>query len=190
MEAKRLMTAEVFARLPSGRGTRYELVDGEPRKMAAAGFLHGMTVSQTNLVLGVFVAPRDLGALVGGETGFRVQHEPDVVFAPDVAFVARDRLPPPSEQSGFLPLAPDFVVEVVSPFDRRREVRAKAADWLRYGTRLVWLLDPATRAAEVWRAEHPVDLRHSGEEIDAEPILPGFRCFVGDLFPKNPIGGS
>lgn len=190
MEAKRLMTAEEFAALPTGRGTRYELVEGKVREMAAAGFLHGMTVSQTNVVLGVFVAPRDLGALVGAETGFRVQHDPDVVYAPDVAFVAGDRLPPPSEQAGFLPLAPDFVVEVVSPSDRRREVRAKVADWLRYGTRVVWVLNPTSRAAEAWRADGPVEIRRSDEEIDAEPVLPGFRCFVRDLFPKNLEGGS
>lgn len=190
MEAKRLMTAEEFAALPTGRGVRYELVDGVPREMAAAGFLHGMTVAQTNGVLWVFVAPRDLGAVVGAGTGFCVRHDPDVVFAPDVAFVARDRLPPPSEQAGFLPLAPDFVVEVVSPSDRRRDVRAKVAAWLRYGTRIVWVLNPPSRTAEVWRVGHPVELRRSEEEIDAEPVLPGFRCFVRDLFPKNLVGGS
>ena len=53
-----------------------------------------------------------------------------------MAFVRADRLPPADEQQGFLRLAPDLVVEVVSPTDRMTAVLAKAMMWLDAGVRL------------------------------------------------------
>jgi Uma2 family endonuclease len=185
VETKRVMTAEEFARLPSGRGETYELIHGELRTMTAAGFLHRRTVMQAGGVIWSFVEPRGLGGLVGAETGFKTERNPDHVRAPDIAFVARDRIPPPELQAGFLELAPDFAVEVVSPFDTWSELRAKVADWLAHGTKVVWVLDPPTRTSEIWRIDGRIDRRAGDDEMDAEPVLPGFRCRVSDLFPRD-----
>jgi len=93
LETKNLMTAEELARLPSGEGKRYELVNGELRTMAAAGFNHGEISGCIFSVLYAYAQPRHLGRLCTNETGFVLRRQPDHVRAPDVAFVVHDRLP-------------------------------------------------------------------------------------------------
>src|SRR5206468_4287427 len=68
------------------------------------------------------------------------------------AFVRRERLPS-SVPVGFPELAPDLVVEVLSPDDRPGETLAKVGDWLEAGARLVWVIDPQGRNARVYRAD-------------------------------------
>lgn len=183
VETRRLVTADELAELPTGRGKVYELVDGELRTMAAGGFEHGLTIGRTTGILWGFISPRELGGLCGAETGFRVRRDPDTVRAPDVAFIARDRMPALGRHVSYEELVPDFVVEVVSLTDRWSELRAKVTDWLRYGCKIVWVLDPVSRTAEVWHAGGRIERRGPDDEIDAEPVLPGFSCRVGDLFP-------
>jgi Uma2 family endonuclease len=190
VETKRAMTAEQLARLPSGRGERYELIHGELRTMTAAGFLHGQVVSEAHGIIWSFIKPRKLGGLVGAETGFKLERHPDHVRAPDIGFVARERLPALRQRSGFLELAPDFAVEVVSPNDTWSELREKVADWLAHGTKVVWVLDPPTRTAEIWRTDGRIDRRAGDDEMDAEPVLPGFRCRVSELFPVDLAEGA
>jgi Uma2 family endonuclease len=114
-------------------------------------------------------------------TGFVLNRGPDTVRAPDVAFVARSRLST-APSWGFPELAPDLVVEVVSPWDRASEVSAKAAMWLDAGVRLVWVVDPQARLATV---PHPGGqdsvLREDGT-LDGEDVLPGFRLPLASVF--------
>jgi Uma2 family endonuclease len=70
-------------------------------------------------------------------SGFKLTANPDTVRAPDLAFISHARLPEP-EPVGYPALAPDLVVEILSPSDRPGEVLGKVADWLSAGTRLVW----------------------------------------------------
>ena len=72
----------------------------------------------------------------------RSHRGPDTVRAPDVAFVAAERLGTGEIPTGFLEMAPDLVVEVVSPSDSANAVQAKVDDWLGAGTWLVWVVDP------------------------------------------------
>ena len=79
------------------------------------------------------------GQLDATETGFTLTRGPDTVRAPDIAFVSRARLPDPGPL-GFPGLAPNLVVEVLSPDDRPAEVLAKVADRLSAGCQLVWVM--------------------------------------------------
>src|SRR5207245_800698 len=85
------------------------------------------------LRLGAHVRAAALGR-VYAEAGFKLASDPDTVRGPDIAFISRGRLPDP-EPAGFPDLAPDLVVEVLSPGDRPGEVLAKVADWLSAGRR-------------------------------------------------------
>jgi Uma2 family endonuclease len=94
--------------------------------------------------------------------------------------VHRDRLPDPTSR-GFVDLAPDLVVEVLSPDDRPGETLAKVGDWLQAGTRLVWVIDPERRTARIYRADGSVTSVTETEELSGEEVLPGFACPLSSL---------
>ena len=179
-ELPTVTTAEQLLALGPRRSWRLELVDGEVRQMAAAGYRHGVTSARVTAVLHAFAEEHGLGEVVGSETGFVVRRRPDTVLAPDVAFVAAGRLP--ENVAGFAELTPDLVVEVVSPWDRRGEVDAKARLWLEVGARLVWVLWPEPRAVDVHTVgAEPLHLAES-EVLDGGDVLPDFSVKVADLF--------
>lgn len=101
--------------------------------------------------------------------------EARTVRAPDVAFVRRDRLPdaPPP---GYATLAPDLVIEVLSPDDRPGEVLSKIGDWLVAGTALVWVVDPERRSARVYRGDGTEEHLAEADRLSGETVLPGFEC--------------
>lgn len=144
------VTMEALAALPDDEH-RYDLLRGELRRMPPGGFEHGAIVATVTARLDALVRERRLGRVVGAETGFVLGRDPDTVLAPDAAFVRGERLPPPEQRKGFLELAPDLVVEVVSPSDRASEVTEKALLWLDAGVRLVWVIYPDPRVVAVYR---------------------------------------
>ena len=124
--------------------------------------------------LAAYVRSHGLGR-VYVESGFKLASDPDTVRGPDISFIRRERLPDP-EPVGYPGLAPDLVVEIVSPGDRAGEVLAKVADWLTAGTRLVWQVDPGRREARVHRQEGSVTIVSETEALDGEEVVPGFSC--------------
>ena len=114
------MTADELLRLPRGR-VRHELIAGELHEMPLRGGQHGLISAEAAFRLGLFLTQHPLigGALFAAGTGFWLTRKPDTVRAPDVAYVAEARLAQ-ATVPGYPELAPDFVVEVVSPGDRAR----------------------------------------------------------------------
>jgi Uma2 family endonuclease len=68
----------------------------------------------------------------------------------------------------------------LSPGDRPGEVLEKVADWLRAGTQLVWVLDPAHQSAHVHRADGSISIVHADGALDGEDVLPGFTCQIAE----------
>ena len=173
------MTADelLHARFPN---KRTELVRGVLHVREPAGFLHGRVAMNLGAELRAFAKDTRAGAVLAAETGFKLQTDPDTVRAPDVAFVAKGRVPP-SDATGFAELAPDLVVEVLSPDDRPGEVLAKVADWLAAGTRLVWVIDPARRSGRVYRDDGSEQILSADQALDGEDVLPGFSCPLSEI---------
>ncbi len=176
------LTADELLRLPMGLGKRYELVNGELHEMAPAGYRHGKDAVRIAALIRNFVAPRRLGDVVAAETGFLLLRNPDHVRAPDCAFIAAGRLPTGSDPIGYAELAPDLVVEVISPGDTATEVQERIDDWLRAGTRVVWAAYSQLKEVVVWRGVGIAERKSADDELDAEPALPGFRCRASELF--------
>jgi Uma2 family endonuclease len=176
------MTADELFRLPDN-GMRRELIAGELHEMPPAGGEHGYVGLRAALRLGAFLAqnPGVGGGLFAAETGFRLSRNPDTVRAPDISYVGPDRLDQ-ARVRAFPELAPDFVVEVVSPNDTASEIQEKVDEWLHAGVVLVWVLYPATRTAMTFRSDGAIQLLHADDTITAEPVLPGFARRLGDLF--------
>ena len=177
----KLMTAVELLRLPDD-GKRCELVEGTLNETPPAGTEHGLIAMKAGVILYQYAHERGLGEVFAAETGFVLSSEPDTVRAPDVAFVAADRLPSGGLPAGYLRLAPDLVVEVVSPSDTASDLQSKVYAWLDAGCRLVWVVYPATRSVTIFRSRH--DVRALGEEdnLDGSPVFDEFNIEVRNLF--------
>jgi len=178
---KTRLTAEELLRL-STTGQRYELVKGELFEMPPAGGRHGDVAMQIGSLLNFHVRANQLGRVFAAETGFILRRGPDTVRAPDASFVTKQRLPEGELPAGYIELAPDLAVEVVSPGDTAREIRDKAADWLSAGTRLVWVINPDTRSATVYRSLEDVQDLSEDDILEGGGVIPGFACDIRDLF--------
>jgi len=157
-----------------------ELVRGVLVVREPAGSTHGLVAMNLGAELAVYVKRTGAGGVFAAETGFKLATDPDTVRAPDIAFVRRECMPPP-EATGYAALAPDLVVEVLSPGDRPGEVLAKVADWLSAGTRLVWVVEPLRRLARVYRHDGSETIVTADGALDGEDVLPGFSCSLASI---------
>ena len=174
-------TASELFEMPDD-GFRYELVKGELRKMSPAGGEHGAVVWNLSSLLGPHIKANDLGQGFGAETGFKIASDPDTVRAADIAFVRRERIPEAGIPKNFWELAPDLVVEVLSPGDTYSEVEEKVEDWLKAGVRAVWVLNSKRRSIAVYRSMKDVTRLSEDDELDGGDVVPGFRCKVSEIF--------
>ncbi len=96
--------------------------------------------------------------------------------APDASWVRRDRWEAltPQERQKFLPLCPDFLVEVLSPTDSLAETRQKMEEYKENGARLGWLIHPRRKQVEVYRPGQEVELLDAPASVSGEDVLPGF----------------
>jgi len=178
------VTADDLARL-EGDGYRYDLLKGDLIRVSPAGFRHGRLAAELARRLGNFLAEHPhFGVVVGAETGFRLSHDPDTVLGPDAAVVRTDRLPPPEAQIGFLELAPDLAVEIISPTDRWTTVSSKVDAYLAAGVKLVWVVEPGPRAVRIYSSEGPEQRLQAdrGDVLRAEAVMPGFSVPLSELF--------
>ena len=179
-----LLTAEELLSL-STTGRRLELVTGELFETPPAGASHGSVAMEIGLLLGSHVNANQLGEVFSAGTGFVLRRDPDTVRAPDASFVARERLPADGPPTGFLDVAPDPAVEVVSPGDTKREVEDKVADWLRARTHVARTIYPATRSVTVYCSLEDVRALSEADTLAGDEVVPGFACKIRDLFAKG-----
>ncbi len=180
-ETERLFTADELLEISARDENRYELIQGKVRMMSPAGGEHGLTAANLNARLFLYVDDNQLGAVFAAETGFLLDTKPDLVRAPDVAYVRSERI-----RSGvsnkYFPGAPDLAVEVVSPNDRADEVQDKVQDWLSHGTQLVWVVEPKTRTVTVYRPDGTANVLQANDTLDGEDVLPGFHFPLSRLW--------
>lgn len=184
MVATKPLTVEDLERIESDADTdaRFELILGALREVAAVGGRHGEIGSEFFRRVAVHVAERGLGRTYWSDTGFVLRRDPDVVVKPDIAFVRADRLPPEPERIGYMPIAPDLVVEVVSTHDRRRKVERKLALYRQAGVPMTVVVEPDQRTMTVHRPGSAPEHLGEHDTFDGGDVLPGFRLVVGDVF--------
>src|SRR5262249_40530380 len=148
--------------------------------MSPSGEEHGVLSATIAYLLLRFVKANNLGTVYGAEVGFKLESDPDTVLAPDVAFISKHRAGIPSR--GYRIGPPDLAVEIISPSDRKSKVEEKTEKWLKFGARVVWLVDPQSRSVEiVFSKDKRILLNESDELIDDE-VIRGFRLQVAEIF--------
>lgn len=176
-----LVTLEEYVRLPDEGDRILELSRGRLVREPRPGARHGVIAGDLFYALHSFVRERNLGRVVI-ETGFLLADVPPTVRGPDLAFISAERLPEGPVPTGFWPLAPDLAVEVVSPSNSAAEMQEKVLQYLDYGTRTVWVVQPRTCTIEVWRPGADVRILREGETLDGGDVIPDFHLAIGELF--------
>jgi Uma2 family endonuclease len=181
--ARRRLTSEEFLTHPAAAGPS-ELVRGEVRVMTPASGAHGLIAGTIFAALNAFVEARQLGLCFPDNTGFLLPGLGDTVRSPDAAFVAAGRIPGQGIGPGWVGVAPDLVVEILSPSETASELEEKLRDYRAAGTRLIWVVDPAARGVSIRDASNPdVWLTEDGA-LDGGDVLPGFTIPVAKLFAR------
>ena len=108
--------------------------------------------------------------------------------SPDVSWIKLERWNQltDAQQDGFPPIAPDFVIELVSPSDlknqRYEDLQGKMQEYLDNGVKLGWLMEPKGKTVEIYRAGQPVEVLNNPQTLSGEDILPGFILDLTDIF--------
>jgi Uma2 family endonuclease len=160
---------------------RLELVKGEIIEHRPTGQLHGYIEALITALLFNFVRQNKLGRVISGETGIYTGRNPDTVRGMDVAFISNKNVSR-LEGTGFLDVAPELVVEVMSPSDRWTEIQEKLAEYFNIGVQLVWLVDPQLEQIHVYRSLDDAARLTADNDLTAPEILPGFSVPVSEIF--------
>ncbi len=121
------------------------------------------------------------GLAFDSSTGFRL---PDgAIRSPDVAWVLKSRIDAINPDPGkFLPLCPDFIIELRSANDSLRDLQTKLQDYLNNGLRLGWLIDPQNKTVEIYQQGQPTITQPLSGILSGDPILPGFQLNLSKIF--------
>ena len=178
--AQRLITADELLAMPRGNGKRYELIRGVLVEKMSTGDPHAIVVKWIAFALTLYEFDTGYGEVRTGEPGYRLEISPDTVRAPDVAWIAPGRVPAGTQ--GFPNLAPDLVVEVLSP---RQDLSEKAAMWLSFGSREVWVANPSPIGVTRYRPGQEPEVLGEDDVLDGGDLLPGFSVPVWRLFRRH-----
>ena len=180
MVATRHLTIDEFEAM-SFEGP-WELIDGELVEVPPASDQPSSTAAAIIGLLAPYVRSQRLGRLYGADGGFVLFPDRATVLVPDVAFVRAERAPQGNARKHFPRLAPDLVVEVLSPSDRASEVVAKLELYQEAGVPLIWLVDPEKETLTVIASGRPVAVLKPEDILDGGDVLPGFSVSVADIF--------
>ncbi len=159
-----------------------ELVDGVLVEKTTGQYESRVAVVLSHF-LETFLDTHDLGVVYGADGTLRLM--PGLVRIPDASFVSWERLPGHKLPSEPIPdLIPNLAVEVLSVSNTKREIDRKIGEYFRVGVQLVWIIDPATRTAEVYTApDQCAELTEEGSP-DGGAVLPGFSLSLRRLFDR------
>ncbi len=147
---------------------------GELIIMSPTGGNTGKRNVKITTQLDIWNSQNNLGEVFDSNTGFILPNGSQ--RAPDASWLSREKWDAltPEEQDKFLPLCPDFVVELMSPTDTLEKTRAKMREYIENGAKLGWLINRKKRQLEIYRPEQDVEILENPQTISGENILPGF----------------
>ena len=158
-----------------------ELVEGAIRRVSPTGWKYGDLEAQFARRLADFIDEHELGKVMSGEVRIYTGRDPDTVRGADVLFISHERLKDASPE-GFLDVAPELVVEIMSPSNAWEAVRQKIEEYFAIGVEQVWIVEPANRAVQVYQARDAVRTLTEDDALDGEGPLEGFALDIHTLF--------
>ncbi|MCX6046343.1 MAG: Uma2 family endonuclease [Chloroflexi bacterium] len=166
---------EFFLFCQANRDLRIErTASGEIIMMAPVGGETGRRNANLVTDLTIWARANKQGVVFDSSTGFDLPS--GAMRSPDAAWVRRDRLAQltADQKRKFLPLCPDFIIELRSSSDVLRTAQDKMGEWIANGVQLGWLIDPTERNVYIYRPDYAVEQLQNQMTISGEPVLPGF----------------
>jgi Uma2 family endonuclease len=172
-QGERLITIAEYEKLPEEDAYRDELVRGRLVRSPRPASLHGRVLIRLARRLDEYAEAGGRGVVLA-DVGVVLARDPDTVRGPDVAFFSLERIPESGYATSFWG-PPDLAVEIASPSNRPSEVRAKVAEYLDAGVRLVWVVDPQNRSVSIHEPGGSVSVLSESDTLAGDDVLPGFR---------------
>lgn len=174
-----LVTGDELAQMPDVEFC--ELVNGKIISMSPTNWKHGRYVSTISWHLEDFVQQNPVGVVLSGEVGVFTRRNPDTVRGVDVALISHERLAQVHSAS-FLDVAPEVVVEVISPGNTWQEMRQKIDEYFEAGVMQLWIVEPERKQLLVYDAPTRFDVFTTDDTLAGTGVLYGFTLDVGKLF--------
>ena len=177
------LTIEEYARLREPDDIRSELVRGRLVREPRPAVPHGYVQVELSRVLSTFVKEHGIGVVLN-DVGVVLEEDPPTVRGPDVLFVSNDALGSPLPE-GFLTVPPDLAVEIVSPSNTAAQIQERVLEYLDFESRMVWVIDPTSRTATVYRSRRDAEIVAENEELTGDRVIPGFRVRLAEVLPSS-----
>jgi Uma2 family endonuclease len=182
------VTPDQFEQLAYGEQTaRMELSkDGELIVMSPTGGTAGRKNSRLTQQVRNWADRNGQGEVFDSSTVFVLPN--GARKSPDVSWIELSRWNQLTgeQQDGFPPLAPNFVIELVSPSDlknqRYEDLQAKMQEYLDNGVQLGWLIEPSAKTVEIYRPGKPVEILNNPQTLSGENVLPEFILDLSEIF--------
>jgi Uma2 family endonuclease len=179
-----LVTPEQFERLCAEYNElRLELTStGELIVMTGTGGLTGRRNAHLTYQLMAWAEKDANGVCFDSSTMFALPN--NARRSPDASWIRRERWDSLThrQQERFVPICPDFVVELRSRTDRLPVLLEKMSEYLANGTSLGWLIDPSTRRVYVYQPDEELVVLENPGRVSGEPLLPGFTLVMAKLW--------
>ncbi|NBU98720.1 MAG: Uma2 family endonuclease [Spirochaetia bacterium] len=122
------------------------------------------------------------GKFFDSSTGFLLPNK--AIRSPDASWISHERWNAlrPEERKKFVPLAPDFVIELLSESDELSFAKIKMEEWMENGVRLAWLLDPFDKTSYIYRQNQKVEIISGIVTLKGEDVLPDFRLDLSEVY--------
>ena len=152
----------------------------------------GLVAGELYRRLAAYCDANGSGKALPAEIGFRCfPHRPRLLRKPDGSYFRSGRLPGNRVPAGDILIAPDLVIESISPNELADTVIEKTEDYLAAGVNLVWIIYPARRRAVSFAPNGFSQWIDEAGELDGRDVVPGFRCRLGDILQTpDPAGSS
>jgi Uma2 family endonuclease len=173
-------TEKDLVRIHSREDRLFELADGTLVKKTV-GTEESELAIWIAVLLSNYIRPRKLGSVLGADAMIRLRK--GLVRVPDTCFIAVDRLPGGKlPRKGILDIAPNLVVEVLSPSNTAKEMRRKLREYFKAGVELVWYVDPASHTVQVFTAPQKRVVLKESQTLTGGHVLPGFKVTLKKMF--------
>lgn len=181
MASTKLYTVEDLLEMEDD-GCRHELMYGELISMPPTNDEHSSLMLHLSALLWTYQNTHPEVRCFAGDPGFFLARDPDTLLGPDLAGVRVDRLPADFPRRTFFDIAPDFVIEILSPSERLGQINDKVNAYLDAGVQMIWLMNPAHRSVTVHSPGQHTRILEGDDVLDGGEVLPEFRLPLTELF--------